>query len=362
MRPILHVDTERGWRGGQNQVYLLHRGLVAAGAPSTVLCRAGEPLAERLAAEGLPFLTVPLGFAFQLRAAAVIRKHAVAGALIHAHASAAHGIALLGVVGTKAPLLVTRRLDFALKTGAMARWKYGPRVTRFIAISQAVARILMAGGVTARQVMLIPDGIDPPTGTPAIAVPPTNTIRTGSGGYRYVGPAPIVLCAAAFAEHKGHRHLLEAWRLIEARGVPGELHLAGQGELETDLRTQAEGLRRVKFLGWIDDLPTRWAGVTLAVLASVEEGLGSVLIEAQLAGVPVVATTAGGIPDVVAHGFSGLLVPPGNPVALADALERLLRHPAERVRLANGAVRQAQGFRAEIMVTKHLTLYRELAP
>ena len=360
MRPILHVDTERGWRGGQNQVYLLHRGLVAAGAPSTVLCRAGEPLAERLAAEGLPFLTVPLGFAFNLRAAALIRRHAVAGAVIHAHASAAHGLALLGVVGTKAPLLVTRRLDFALKPGSIARWKYGPRVTRFIAISQAVARILMAGGVAARQVTLIPDGVEPPSGgSPPL---PSTTIRTSSGGYRQVGPAPIVLCAAAFADHKGHRHLLEAWRLIEARGVPGELHLAGKGEREADLRAQAAGLRRVKFLGWIDDLPTRWAGVTLAVLASVEEGLGSVLIEAQLAGVPVVATTAGGIPDVVAHGFSGLLVPPGNPVALADALERLLRHPAERARLANGAVRQAQGFLAEIMVAKHLALYRELAP
>ena len=350
MRPILHVDTERGWRGGQNQVFLLHRGLVAAGVPSIVLCRAGEPLAERLAKEGLPYEVVHQGFAFGWRVAAAVRRHGVAGALIHAHASAAHGQALLGVIGTRTSIVVTRRLDFILKQGPAARWKYGPRITRFIAISQAVARILMAGGVASQQITMIPDGIEPYV-WPGGQLPP----------YR-PGKVPVALCAAAFADHKGHRHLLEAWRLLEARGVAGELHLAGNGEREAELKAQAAGLHRVRFLGWCDDLESRWSGVTVAVLASVEEGLGSVLIEAQLAGVPVVATTAGGIPDVVAQGASGLLVPPGNPSALADALERLLRHPAERARLSQGAVRHAQGFLADTMVRKHIALYRELCP
>jgi glycosyltransferase involved in cell wall biosynthesis len=346
---ILQLDTERGWRGGQLQVLLLHRGLCRLGIDSTLLCRAGEPLAVAAAAEGLPVLTVSSGPGFALRAAWAARRFAATGsaAILHAHASAAHGIARLAVTGRREPLVATRRVDFALAPGAGKGWKYGPRTMRCAAVSQAVAKVLERGGVPPVRITVIPDGIEP-----VPAVPHREGLPTGR---------LLVLCAAAFADHKGHRFLLDAWRRIESTGIPATLLLAGRGEREAALRQQATGLQHVQFLGWRDDLPRLWASVDVAVLASVEEGLGSTLIDAQCAGVPVVATTAGGIPEVVADGASGVLVPPRDPAALAQALLQVLTEQPLRLRLGAGARTKAQDFLAPLMVQRYLDLYRTLS-
>lgn len=339
---ILHLDTERGWRGGQNQVYLLHRGLVRAGWNSLLLCRAGQPLAQRCQAEGLPLRTVAAGPLFSLRAALAAR--ACRPALLHAHASAAHGIALLAHC-EPAPVVVTRRVDFALKRGFFARRKYGPRVTRFAAISRAVAGVLQRGGVPAERITVINSGVEPQNATPD---------RRGLPEGRL-----LLLCAAALVEHKGHRHLLEAWRAIAER-VPASLLIAGSGELEAELRAQAADIPHVHFLGWRDDLATLWASVDVVVQASLEEGLGTALIDAQLAGLPVVATTAGGIPEVVADGQSGLLVPPADEAALATALLRVCSDAALRTRLSLGARSHGRKFLAAAMVDGYQQLYVEL--
>ncbi len=351
---ILHLDTERGWRGGQLQVRLLHRGLCRLGIDSTVLCRADQPLAAKLVAEGLPVLAVSEGFGFSLRATHAARQFArrTSGTLLHAHASAAHGIARLAITGRSEPLITTRRVDFPLRPSAGRGWKYGPRTTRCVAVSRSVAAILIQGGVEPARVEVIHDGVEPPP-------PGTGTSEAASLGLP-VGRLRV-LCAAAFAAHKGHRILLDAWRLIEARGLPVSLLLAGRGELEAALRTQAQGLRHVHFLGWREDIADLWANVDLAVLSSLEEGLGSTLIDAQAAGVPVVATTAGGIPEIVTDGISGLLVPPGDATALANALGRLATDPELRANLGRGAVTQAQGFLASAMVQRYLDLYQRIA-
>ncbi len=341
---ILHLDTERGWRGGQNQVYLLHRGLCRAGESSAVLCRAGEPLALRCAAEGLPFVPIRSGPLFALRAAMAARRYRAR--LLHAHASAAHGIARLAVSGRRTPLVVTRRVDFPLKRGVAARWKYGPRVTRFVAISHAVAAVLARGGVVAGRIAVIPSGVEPVTAKPDRRDLPAGRL--------------LVLCAAALVAHKGHAVLLDAWRRIEAAGLPASLLIAGDGPLAADLQRQAADLAHVRFLGWRDDLERLWAAVDVAALASHEEGLGTALIDAQLAGLPVVATAAGGIPEVVADGVSGLLSPPGDAAALAANLHRLLTDAALRRILAAGARNHARGFLAETMVERYRILYAGL--
>ena len=154
---------------------------------------------------------------------------------------------------------------------------------------------------------------------------------------RRSGPWPIVICPARLVEVKGHRFLLEAWRLLRNRGVHGELWLAGDGELRPQLESfvRSFGLHNsVKFLGMLPheellriykDVP-----VTAVVLASrdlgsgVHEGIPVALVEAMGFSIPVVATATGATPELVKPG-TGLLVPTGDAHSLADALERLLR-------------------------------------
>jgi len=150
---------------------------------------------------------------------------------------------------------------------------------------------------------------------------------------------PVVLCPADLLEVKGHRYLIEAWAALRARGVRGELWLAGGGPLENRLRRLASSLgaeESIRFLGRVrhEDLIRFYEGgaVSAVVLASVDmgggrhEGIPVALMEAMSFGVPVIATRTGGVPELVIPG-AGLLVPPENAIALADAIQAVAAVP-----------------------------------
>jgi len=162
---------------------------------------------------------------------------------------------------------------------------------------------------------------------------------------RSPGPRPVVLCPARLVEVKGHRFLLEAWQILQRRGWDAELWLAGQGELRPQLERQSETLglaASVKFLGAVahSELLKMYedGAVTAVILASIDlgnglhEGVPVALIEAMSYGIPVVATPTGGTAELVCPG-SGLLVPPAEPVALADAIQSLLEDAGLRQQL-----------------------------
>ena len=354
---VLSVDLERGWRGGENQVFLLQRGLRELAVPvrSTVLCRAGEPLARRLADAGLGVEPVRGTLAALARMRSLIRRGMVD--VLHAHTGRSHGLCLLAAVGSRIPVVVTRRVDFRVGGGIAGRWKYGPRVARFVAISGAIAGILAEGGVDPAHITTIPSGVDP--------------ARTAAGdGLRarraldLADDEPVVLCAAALVPHKGHRHLLAAWAEVE-RAVPrAVLLLAGDGELAAELADQARtlGLTRVRFLGWREDVPDLLAASRAFAMTSVEEGLGTALIDAFFAGVPVVATAAGGIPDLVENGVTGDLLPVGDHGGVARSLVRLLTEPGHGEATAAAARRRAEArFHYRAMASGYAALYRDLA-
>jgi glycosyltransferase involved in cell wall biosynthesis len=157
---------------------------------------------------------------------------------------------------------------------------------------------------------------------------------------------PVVLCPARLIPVKGHRHLLDAAARLAARGIDFELRLAGDGPEREPLARRAERLglgRRVRWLGTLPHAELlrqyREGRVDCAVLPSVDlggglhEGISVALMEAMASGVPAIGTRSGGLPELLAGG-AGLLVEPGDPDDLADALERMLRSPGLREDLA----------------------------
>jgi len=162
---------------------------------------------------------------------------------------------------------------------------------------------------------------------------------------RRYGPRPVVLCPARLVEVKGHRFLLEAWQILQRRGLDSELWLAGQGELRPQLERLSSTLGltgSVKFLGAIPHSQLlkmyEEGAVTAVILASIDlgnglhEGVPVALIEAMSYSIPVVATPTGGTVELVLPG-SGLLVPPADPAALADAIQSLLEDAGLREQL-----------------------------
>jgi colanic acid/amylovoran biosynthesis glycosyltransferase len=253
--------------------------------------------------------------------------------LIHAHFGRGGALALPIARALGVPLVVTfHGADATKETHYRRRLVprvYGRRLAAlqqeaalFVCVSEFVRDTLLARGFPAEKLEVIHQGVE-------------------IDGNRIEAPAagePYILFVGRFVEKKGVGDLIEAMRLLAARGSDIRLVLVGDGPLAERLRAKARGLEQVMFAGWLPNPEVRrlMRGAAAVCVPSVtardgdSEGLPTVIFEAMAEGAPVVATRHAGIPEAVEHGRTGLLVPPGDPRALADALERLLANPELR--------------------------------
>jgi glycosyltransferase involved in cell wall biosynthesis len=283
--------------------------------------------------------------------------------VIHAHDP--HGVAMaalaLSMSGVRTPrelppLVAARRVDFHIKGNALSRWKYS-QVDRFICASNAIRAMVIADGIPADRVVTVHEGID--LGHVA-AAPPADL----HADLWLPHQAPIVGNVAALVPHKGQRHLIEAAALVVKEVPDARFVIAGEGELRAALERQIKERRLEKHVflaGFRPDILSVHKAFDIFVMSSVTEGLGTSLLDAMACGKPVVATTAGGMPEVVADGETGLLVPPRDDAAMAAAVVRLLRD--QRLRTAMGAAgerRVREMFSAERMVQDTLAVYRRV--
>jgi len=355
---VLMVDSERTWRGGQAQVLLLMRGLVEAGVEVHLAAPADGALFART--EGLRIARH--GWKLDALAAGTTLCAVIARGsfdLVHSHASRAHGWAALARIGVRPrPIhVVSRRVDFAVGTGVLAALKYRRGADAYIAISEGVRDVLIAGGVPRERVYLAHSGIDLDKFT---RMRDASYLRDEFGvrdGERIVGSV------AALAPHKAHTDLLHAAARVCARRPGVRFFLVGEGELRAELVALARELGigdAVVFTGFRQDALELLSIFDVFVMSSYLEGLGTSIMDAQVLRVPVVATRAGGIPEIVEDGVSGLLVPARAPGLLADAILRMLNDDALRAACVHEAARRAAGYDYHTMVHKTLDVYRAL--
>lgn len=176
----------------------------------------------------------------------------------------------------------------------------------------------------------------------------------------------VAVCVANLRVEKDHENLLQAVRSLpdDDGGQPFRLLLVGQGPLQDEIagRVKELGLDdRVLVLGQRNDVAAILGAADAFVLGSRNEGLPVAVMEALALGVPVVATSAGGVPEAVRTGIEGLLVPARSPAALARAIERVRSDPALRGRLARAAAARGQAFESAVAVRRVETIYEAVA-
>lgn len=285
--------------------------------------------------------------------------------VVHAHDP--HGLAMASLAlsiggassaGPRAPALVaSRRVDFHLKGNSLSRWKHR-QVDCFIAASEAIRRILIADGVPEDQTVTVHEGID----VERVASVPTVDVHET---FWLPHHAPVVGNVAALVPHKGQRYLIEAAHLVVQQVPDARFVILGEGELREQLERQVRDHHLEKHVllpGFRTDVMGCLKSVDVFVLSSVTEGLGTSLLDAMACSRPIVATTAGGIPEVVADGQTGLLVPPRDHAALANAIVTLLNDPPRRARMgAAGLLRVRERFTVERMVAETAAVYARVA-
>jgi glycosyltransferase involved in cell wall biosynthesis len=361
----LHIDTARTWRGGQNQVLLTVNGLREIGHRSALVAHPDGELRRR-ASEGLEL--VPLAPRAEMDLSAAWRLARVISRLrpdvVHAHDP--HGVAMAALAlsfgaasahGHSPALVAARRVDFPLKANSFSRWKYR-QVDCFIAASDAIRRILVSSGVEESRAVTVHEGIDVDR---AAATPPVNVHEA----FWLPHGCPVVGNVAALVPHKGQRYLIEAAHLVAQQIPDARFIILGEGELRDHLAHLVREHRLEKHVllpGFRTDVIGCIKGFDLFVLSSVTEGLGTSLLDAMACGRPIVATRAGGIPEVVVDGTTGALVEPRDHHALAEEIVRLLRDAPLRQRMGQaGLARVRERFTLERMVAGTAAVYAAVA-
>ena len=325
---VLHVDSGREYRGGQDQVRLLVRELAATpGVEQRVLTKRGSELARRAAGEGVAVREIPWGLGFDPRAwwrlsieSMLWRPH-----VIHAHNNHAATLVLWARrfhdwagPGAAPRFVATRRVVFPLRAGSALR-----RADAIIAVSRAVNDVLVAAGVPPGEITIVHDGVDPDEIQRAAAA--ALNVRATLG---LPAETPLVANVAALEPSKDQATLIRAAHA--ARVLRPDLHwlIAGEGPERRALASEVTRLRltdRVHLLGHVVRADALMRESDVVVMSSRSEGLGSVVLHALALGKPVVAAASGGLPEIVPPGW---LVPIGDSAALARKVVDALAQPS----------------------------------
>jgi glycosyltransferase involved in cell wall biosynthesis len=350
--PIRVVQIMASGAGGGAQVHVqsLATGLAARSFDVEVISLSDGPAVRRLRNAGIPVEVVEAADDNAALEAVVALLRRRPPQIIHNHMFRAE------VVGTRAALALAELglpRPYVIGTVHSSRVRSAadrqllrsltPSMDRLVAVSRAIVKKLEAEGRAQVPIDLIYNGVD------LERYAYQEACCTLPEEYGFPEGSPLVGVVARLEPEKGHRTLLEAWPHVLREAPEARLLIIGEGSLREELEAQAEDLgllgeacsgdhcvgtrkarpgAKVVFTGLRDDVPAVTAALDVAVLPSYREAQGLAILEAMALRRPVIATAVGGVPEMIEHERSGLLVPPHDSAALAAAIARLLTdHP-----------------------------------
>ena len=340
MTPLIaHVNTARGYRGGERQTELLIQGLARRGWRQVLIARRGGALGDRVRALPIDVREVsggPLSVAF-----------ATSGvALMHLHEGRSVYGAYLRSLGNGTPYVITRRVDNPIGNHWLAHRAYR-RAAAVATVAPQIADIVRAYD-------------------PAI---PVRVIHSGSTGFvvdaakaaeiraQFPGKFVVGHVGALDNAQKNQELIIRVAREVEHSHPDLQFVLVGGGDDEAMLKAAAEGLSNVTFTGFVRNVGDFLAAFDLFILPSNREGIGGILFDAMDCGLAVIASSVGGLPDIVHDGQNGLLIAPARADQLRDAIFTLLGDPERRRALGERGREVARNFSADAMCNKYVELY-----
>jgi len=337
MSTVLHTEASPGLGGQEVRTLNEARWTVERGWRVLVVGQPGGRLLERARAAGLETAPVRMRGPFDLLALArlvwLIRRERAS--LVHTHSSIDAWLGGLAARLCRVPVVRTRHVSIPIRKGLnpVYRWL----ADRVITSGEAIRRMVVEVGVPPARVIAIPAGVNLEM-FPFGARAPETARALGLGH-------PVIGSVAMFRGSKGHPQLLQAFAMVREKRPGASLLLVGDGIRRAwveQLAREANLAEAVVFTGFRPDVPALLGTMDCFAQASTRtEGVPQALLQAFAAGVPVVASRIGGIPEVVIDGETGLLVPSESPEALAAGIERVLDDPeaaAQRARAARALV------------------------
>lgn len=340
---IIHVNLARGFRGGERQTVLLIQALAERSdvTRQTLVCQPSSPMRAELSV--IPSVVF-------INARHQLEGHWGAGRadIVHAHEAKAVHWAWLHNVLFHAPYIITRRVDTPIKR----KWSnkvFYRNASYCVAISNAIAEELKK--FTTSTIHIIPSAHSGSIKDPQTAVEFKN---------KYANRIMIGHVGALVDRHKGQRILIEVAKRMKDKCPECLFIFFGKGDDEEILKKESENFENIVWAGFKENVNDYLPGLDIFVFPSRNEGLGSVLLDVMNAGVPIIASKVGGIPDIIKHGETGFLVS----VNSCDEIEKWILELKINDSLRNSVINRAKSsldlYSKDIMASKYVSIYIDI--
>jgi glycosyltransferase involved in cell wall biosynthesis len=339
---ICHINLAKGFRGGERQTELLIKELAKKGVKQKLIIRSYSPLKDRLKdIRNLRIITISKPYMLSIGKVASCD-------ILHAHETKAAQFAYIAHVLYGMPYFITRRVNFVPKDNFFNRRMYG-KAKKVFAISTSVDKSLK------KRFSSVNTEIIPSAHSNLDVTEKLDLLKQKYSGYFVVGHI-----GALVVEDKGQNYIIEAAKKLKnSRYI--KFIFVGSGKDEKILKSQVEkyDIDNVVFEGFKDNVGDYLSLFDLFLFPSLNEGLGSILLDAMYFAKPIIATNVGGILDIIKDGYNGILINPKSADEISDAIMRLYEDSGLRKRLSENAKKESKQFSMEHLVNKYIERYEE---
>lgn len=343
---ILHINTEKTYRGGERQTIILIKALKEKGIDSMLLCRENYPLSKIAERNGINIIPVNGGF----ESVNAIILNSSKCDIIHSHAARAQGFAAIARLFVKKPHVYTRKVAFKHRKKYPTLLKYS-LTDKVVCVSKAVKEVLLSYGIEDKKLAVIYD-----------AVPEQSNLNRKRAeellrSLNIPADRKIVGNIAALTPEKDHKTILLAAKEVQ----DAYFLIFGDGKLRDELQKLIHHLNlqnRVFLCGFKYNVEDFFSLFDIFVMSSLEEGLSNVVLDAFLYKVPVIVTAAGGLKEIVIDNYNGMLFPMKDHNSMAEKISFLLKNRDIVQRLCSNAYKSVkEKFNVERMVDEYIDVY-----
>ncbi|KAA5548721.1 glycosyltransferase family 4 protein [Adhaeribacter rhizoryzae] len=358
---VLHLSSEKTWRGGEQQIAYLLSELVTHNVQVFVACRRHSAFETYCRQQNIPHLSLPFANEFDLVTALQLKKYCKQNKidLVHVHSAHSHALSVWAdLLGNNLPIILSRRVDFPVKNNWLSHYKYNyPGIRKIICVSDKIKEVMAPDLKQPEKLVTIHSGIDLSRFE--------ESYRNGKLHEELDLPLSKFLIGnvSAIAPHKDYFTFVDTAAQLINQDLEAKFLIIGDGPSRPEVEAyvaQKNMQKHILFLGFRQDIPEILPELDVFLITSETEGLGTTILDAFACRVPVVATAGGGIPEIVKNNQTGMLAAVRDTDMLATHVLNVLTIDSLRSRLVTNATEFLNGFTKEQTALKTLAVYREV--
>lgn len=356
---VLHLSSESTWRGGEQQIAYLVKGSIENGIDAIVACRRGSRMEEFCLENNLPHISLRFKSAYDIQTIWKLQSYCRRSGIdiIQTHSSKSHTLAVIcGILGLRIPQLLTRRVDFPIKDNWFSRFKYNYKgIRKIICVSNAIRKMIESEIKDQDKLLVVHDGID------------LSRFSNPSEWLRKTYSIPkdhlIVGNTSAITAQKDYGTFLKVVERVVSVRKDVHFFIIGDGHDKAFFEQYVleNGLDEfVTFTGFLKNISEVLPSLDIFLFTSQTEGLGTSVLDAMAASLPIVATNAGGVGEIINDNVNGLLYSVKDDEGLADGLMKLMNDQDLCSSLVDKARETVKSFSKEAMTRSTIKVYEEI--